>query len=75
MGLGAFTKSRQDVRISNRDFPFLLCGARMSEGSTACFAVAAHAASTGREWVSLLSPRHTEKQPRKDHSSMGGTQT
>ncbi len=63
VGLGCIYKSGQMAGCEKfiRRFCFLLSGARRSAGSTASFAVAAHAAHTGRERVTLLSLRHIEK--------------
>lgn len=62
-GVRCIYKLRQMAGCENlkQRFRFPLCGACRSPGSTAGFAVAAHAVHTGRERVTLLSPRHIEK--------------
>lgn len=67
VGLDAFTNRGrwQDVWISNREFASCFAVPAGVLGSTASLAVTAHAAHTGRERVTLLSPGHIEKAAEK----------
>lgn len=73
-GVLCIYKSRDMTGCENfkSGFHFLLCGACRSAGSTASFAVAAHAEHTGREWVTILSPRHIEKAAEKRSQQLRG---